>query len=180
LTEPLDAAPERLTYDGARALFERNYQLLNEHDVRHIPTVFTEDIEFEDDAWPESIRGHAQMQRFMTAPWRAMPDFRFELVEGPYLAEDGRHAAARVRVSGTATGRFDPPGFAPTGARVTTEFGGFYEFEGERVRRARVIVNMNDVGIQIGAAPAPGSRGERLALAMQRLNARRVRRRAKA
>jgi hypothetical protein len=56
---------------------------------------------------------------------------------------------------------------------VTTEFGGFYEFEGERVKRGRVIVNMNDVGIQIGAAPASGSRAERLALAMQRLNARR-------
>jgi hypothetical protein len=57
MTERLDAAPERLSYDSARALFERNYRLLNEHDIRHIPTIFTEDIEFEDDAWPESIRG---------------------------------------------------------------------------------------------------------------------------
>jgi predicted ester cyclase len=180
MSERLDAPTERLSHESARALFERNYQLLNEHDVRRIPTVFTEDIEFEDDAWPERIRGHAEMERFMTALWRAMPDFRFELLEGPYLAEDGRHAAARVRASGTATGSFDPPGYAPTGARVTTEFGGFYEFEGDRVKRGRVIVNMNDVGIQIGAAPAPGSRGERLAVAMQRLNAGRVRRRTKA
>jgi predicted ester cyclase len=180
MTERLDAAPERLSYDSARALFERNFQLLNEHDVRHIPTVFMEDIEFEDDAWPETIRGHADMERFMTALWHAMPDFRFELLEGPFLAEDGRHAAARVRVGGTATGRFDPPGFAPTGARVKTEFGGFYEFEGERVKRGRIIVNMNDVGIQIGATPAPGSWGERLAVAMQRLNAGRMRRRVKA
>jgi hypothetical protein len=94
MTERLDAAPERLSYDSARALFERNFQLLNEHDVRHIPTVFMEDIEFEDDAWPETIRGHADMERFMTALWHAMPDFRFELLEGPFLAEDGRHAAA--------------------------------------------------------------------------------------
>ena len=148
--------------------------------MRHIPTVFTEDVEFEDDAWPESIRGHAQMERFLTAVWRAMPDLRFEILEGPYLAEDGRHAAARVRVSGIATGRFDPPGFAPTRARVTTEFGGFYEIEGERVKRGRIIVNMHDVGIQIGAAPAHGTRAERLALAMQHLNARRIRRRAEA
>jgi len=120
------------------------------------------------------------MEHFLTALWRAMPDLRFELVEGPYLAEDGRHAAARVRVSGTVTGRLDPPGFAPTGAPMTTEFGGFYEFEGERVKRGRIIVNMNDVGIQIGAAPAPGSRAERLAVRMQRLTARRLRRGAKA
>jgi steroid delta-isomerase-like uncharacterized protein len=180
MTERLDAAPERLSYHSARALFERNYRLLNEHDVRHIPAVFTEDIEFEDDAWPETIRGHAEMERFLTALWRAMPDFRFEILEGPYLAEDGRHAAARVRAGGTATGRFDPPGFAPTGARVTSEFGGFYEFEGERIKRGRIIVNMNDVGVQIGAAPAPGSRSERLGVAMQRLNARRMRRQVKA
>lgn len=180
MTEPLSAAPQPLSHESARALIERNYSLLNEHDAGHIRTVFTEDVEFVDDAWPESIRGHAQMERFLTTLWRAMPDLRFELVEGPYLAEDGRHAAALVRISGTVTGRFDPPGFAPTGARVTTEFGGFYEFEGERLKHGRIIVNMNDVGIQIGAAPTPGSRAERLALRMQHLNARRLRRRAKA
>lgn len=180
MTDQPSAAPERLSHDSARALFERNYQLLNEHDVRHIPTVFTEDIEFQVDAWPETIKGHAEMERYLTAMWRAMPDHRFELLEGPYLAEDGRHAAERGRAGGTVTGSFDPPGFGPTGTRVTTEFGGFYEFAGERAKRGRIIVNMNDVGVQVGAAPASGSRGERLAVAMQRLNARRMRRRVKA
>jgi hypothetical protein len=85
-----------------------------------------------------------------------------------------------VRVTGTVTGPYDPPGFAPTHRRLTTEFGGFYEFEGERVRRARIIVNMNDVAIQIGAAPRPGTPAERLAVAMQRLNARRIARRSNA
>ena len=175
----LSEAPEVLSHDSARALFERNYELLNEHDLRHIPAIFTEDLEFRDDAWPETINGHAEMERFLTALWRALPDFRFELLDGPYLADGGRRAAARVRASGTAAGPFDPPGFAPTGAPVITEFGGFYELEGERVRRARIIVNMNDVGIQLGAAPPPGSRGERLMVAVQRLNARRMRKRGK-
>jgi predicted ester cyclase len=180
MSNKVETAPERLTDETARTLFDRNYQLLNEHDVRHIPTIFTEDIEFRDDGWPEIIRGHAEMERFLTALWRAAPDFRFELLEGPYVSEDGRHAAARVRVGGTMTGSFDPPGFAPTGTRLATEFGGFYELEGDRIKRGRIIVNMNDVGIQMGAAPAPGSRGERLAVAMQRLTARRMRRRVEA
>lgn len=77
---------------------------MNERDVRHIPTIFTDDIEFQDDAWPETMRSHADIERFFTALWRAMPDLRFEPLEGPYLAEDGRHAAARVRVDGTMTG----------------------------------------------------------------------------
>jgi steroid delta-isomerase-like uncharacterized protein len=175
------AAIKPLSPGSARALFERIYeQLLNERDVRHIPTIFTEDIEFRDDAWPEIMRGHADVERFLSSLWRAMPDLRFELVEGPYLAEDGRHAAARVRVEGTMTGPAEPPGFAPTDARVTAEFAAFYELEGERIKRERVILNMNDVGVQMGAAPAPGSRGERLAVAIQRLTARRMRRRVNA
>jgi predicted ester cyclase len=180
MSDQTSTPPERLTPESARALFERNYQLLNERDVRHIPIIFTEDIEFNDDAWPETVRGHREMERFLTAVWRAIPDLRFELLEGPHLSEDGQHAAARVRVSGTMSGSLDPPGFAPTGNRVATEFGGFYELEGDRVKRGRIILNMNDVGVQIGAAPAPGSRGERLGVAMQRLIARRMRRRVKA
>ena len=50
------------------------------------------------------------------------------------------------------------------------------ESQKDESKRGRVIVNMNDVGTQIGAAPAPGTHAERLVVAMQRLNARRVRR----
>lgn len=180
MTEQPIAAPDRRSYEGARALFERIYGLLNEHDLRHIPMVFTEDIVVEDDAWPQTIKGHAEMERSFASLWRAVPDFRFELLEGPYLSEDGRHTATRVRVGGTMTGSFDPPGFAPTGNRLTTEYVAFYEIEGDRLKRGRIIVNMNDVGIQIGAAPASGSRGERLAVLIQHLNARRMRKRAAA
>jgi predicted ester cyclase len=120
------------------------------------------------------------IERFFTSLWRAMPDLRFEVVEGPYLDEEGRHAAARVRVEGTMTGSAEPPGFAPSGTRVTTEFAAFYELEGERIKRERVILNMNDVGVQMGAVPAPGSRGEKLVAAIQHLTARRMRRRVKA
>jgi len=63
---------------------------------------------------------------------------------------------------------------------VSTEYGGFYEFEGDRVKRARIIVNMNDIAVQVGAAPGPGTLGERVAVAVQRLTARRMRGRAKA
>lgn len=180
MTDQLTAASEPLTHESARALFEQTYRLLNEHDVRHIPSVFTEDVVFHDDAWPEPVIGHAEMERFLTTLWRAVPDFRFELIEGPYLADDARRAAVRVRAGGTVTGPLDPPGFAPTGAPVSTEYGGFYEFDGGRVKRARIIVNMNDIAVQVGAAPGPGTLGERVAVAVQRLAARRMRGRAKA
>ena len=171
-------ANEPLSHDRAPALFQRIYDLLNEHDPAHIPAIFTEDVVFEDDAWPETVRGHADMRRFLGAVWRAFPDLRFELVEGPFLADAGGGAAARVRITGTMRGPLDPPGFAPTGGTMSTEYGGFYEFDGDRIRRGRIIINMNDAAAQLGAAPMPGSRGESLVVRMQRLQARRLRGRA--
>ena len=170
------SASETFTETSARALFSRNFALFNEHDMAHVPTLVGEDVVFQDDAWPETIHGRAEMERFFAALWRAMPDLRFELVDGPFVAGSGRRAAVRVRFIGTALGPIDPPGFAPTGRPVTGEFAGFYEFdETDRIRRARVILDMNAVGRQVGALPPQGSRGERLAVAFQRLVARRMR-----
>lgn len=176
MTEQTMTAPEGLTHERAREIFERAYDVLNEHDLERIGEVFTEDVVFEDDAWPETLHGHAGIRELLGALWRAFPDFRFELAAGPYLGEDGHSAALKARTTGTMTGPFDPPGFAPTGGRMTTEYAGFYELEGDRIRRARVIVNMNDAAAQLGAAPRPGSGAERVVVLMQRLRARFARR----
>jgi steroid delta-isomerase-like uncharacterized protein len=165
-----------LTHDRARALFQRWYSVLNERDPERVPEVFTSDIVFVDDAWPETVRGHAAMKRFLGAIWTAFPDFRFELID-VYLGEDGASAAARVRVSATMEGPLDPPGFAPTGKRLALEYGGFYEIDGDRIKRGRIILNMNDAAVQLGALPPSGSRGERAAVMVQRLQARLMRRR---
>lgn len=168
---------DQLTHERAREIFQRAYDLLNEHDLTHVPAIFTEDILFEDDAAPEPIRGHEEMRRFLSSIWTAFPDFRFERLHGPYLAQDGG-VAVHVRVTGTMEGKLDPPGFLPTGAHLSTEYGGFYELEGDRIRRARIIINMSDAAVQLGALPAPGSKGEKVAVLAQGLQARLKRRRA--
>ena len=115
-----------------------------------------------DDPWPEVAKGYAGMERLFSALWRMSPDCRFELLDGPYLAEDGRHAAVRWRLAGTMTGSWDAPGspsLAPTGARFATELAGFYELEGDRVRRGRIIVNQLDTLIQLGVMPPPDNGG---------------------
>ena len=162
---------QQLTHERAREILQRCWDLINEHDLAHVPTIFTEDIVFEDDAAPEPIRGHEDLKRFLGSIWTAFPDFRLELVHGPYLAQDGG-VAARIRTTGTMTGKLDPPGFLPTGAPVSLELGAFYELEGERIRRARIILNMTDAGVQIGALPAPGSPGEKVAVFAQGVRAR--------
>ena len=180
MTDPPTDTSEPRDHVSARALFERSYGLLNEHDSRRIPEVFTEDVVFEDDAWPETVRGHDDMERF---PRRSVDcDARLPLLAARGSISERGWSSSR----GSSTRRRNrhrplrPPGFGPTGTRVNVEYGGFYEIEGERIKRARIILNMNDVGIQIGAAPALGSLGAHLAVRMQRLNARRMRRRASA
>ena len=177
MAQQTTTASQQLTHERAREILQRAYDLMNEHDPAHVPTIFTEDILFEDDAAPEAIRGHEDMRRFLEGIWTAFPDFHFELLQGPYLAQDGG-VAAHVRVTGTMEGKLDPPGFLPTGARLSIEYGGFYELEGDRIRRARIIINMNDAGVQLGALPAPGSPGEKVAVIAQGLQARFKRRRA--
>ena len=164
---------------AGRAIFESLMRLFNERDVAAIPAVYTEDLEYRDDAWPGVARGHAGLESMFTALWRMAPDIRFELIDGPYLSEDGRRAAVRWRVAGTMTGPWNAPGsptLAPTGRPITGEIGGFYELEGGRVRRGRVIANQLDMAVQFGALPPPGSRGEKLGALVQRLKARRTRR----
>ena len=162
---------EGLTHETARAALERAYGLLNEHDVARVPDIFTEDAEFQDDAWPEVMHGHAEIGEFLKSVWRAIPDLHFELAEGPFIAADGR-VAAMVRMRGTMTGPLEPPGFAPTGGPVGFEYAGFYSFDGERFSRARIIINMQDAGVQIGAIPPPGSVGEKGAVLLQRAQVR--------
>jgi hypothetical protein len=59
---------------------------------------------------------------------------------------------------------------------MTTAFGGFYDLEADRIRRARVIVNTYETAIQVGASPPRGARAERLVVWLQHLHARRMRR----
>jgi|SRR5215207_1819765 len=169
--------------ESARAIFQALMRLFNERDVAAIPTLYTEDIEYRDDAWPDVVRGHAGVEGLFTALWRMAPDSRFELIDGPYLSQDGRSAAVRWCVTGTMTGPWKAPGsptLAPTGSAFAGEIGGFYELDGDRIRRGRVIANQLDMAVQFGALPARGSRGERLGALTQRLKARRTRRRAAA
>jgi hypothetical protein len=169
--------PERLTQERAARLFDRIVDLHAGHDPRAVAAVFTADAVYDDASWPAPARGHDEIARLLTTVWRAFPDFRVELVSGPFIAEDGSGFAVRGRVVGTMTGPLDPPGLAPTHTTMSTEYAGFYRFEGEQLRYGRVILDTSDVASQLAALPPPGSPGERLGVWLQRLQARRLRRR---
>ena len=83
----------------------------------------------------------------------ALPDTHIELVDGPYLSLDGNGVAARLRISGTMTGSLTPPGFAPTGGRLSFETAEFSHFRDGLLSHHTVVLNMLDLARQIGAVP---------------------------
>src|SRR5687767_12756954 len=141
----------------------------NSHQPDRVLELMTEDIVYDDDAWPRTMRGHGDVREFLETIWRAMPDLAFEMVEGPFVREGEPVATFYWKGSGTFSGPLDPPGFAPTGARA--EFEGFdlQEYRDGRVCRLRIVTDMLGMSRQLGLMPAQGSRAEKAAAAAQRL-----------
>jgi steroid delta-isomerase-like uncharacterized protein len=141
----------------------------NSHEPARLLELMTDDIVYDDSAWPTTMRGHGDVRSFLDYVWRAFPDLRFQAIEGPYTVPAQPKAAFHWRGSATHTGLLDPPGFAPTGNRVEFEGADLHEYRDGRVCRLRIVFDMMDVGRQIGALPKAGSPVEKGAAAVQRL-----------
>jgi steroid delta-isomerase-like uncharacterized protein len=141
----------------------------NSHDIDRLLELTTEDIVYDDSAWPRTMRGHADAREFLEFVWRATPDLDFEILGGPFLAPGEPKAVIHWKATGTFSGPLDPPGFAPTGAHA--EFEGFdlHEYRDGRVARLRVVFDMMDISRQIGLMPKHGSGVEKAGASIQRL-----------
>jgi steroid delta-isomerase-like uncharacterized protein len=141
----------------------------NSHEHARLLDLMTDDIVYDDSVWPTTMRGHGDVHGFLDYVWRAFPDLRFEMVDGPYIVPGQPKAAFYWKGSGTHTGSLDPPGFAPTGNRIEFEGADFHEYREGRVCRLRIVFDMMDVGRQIGTVPKAGSPVEKAGAAAQRL-----------
>lgn len=147
----------------------------NDRDPAAMAALVTDDIVWEDPALPGPARGIAAVQEFMRGSWRGFPDLRFDETDEPHRTGDGEQVAWRWRMRGTMTGPIGP-GFAPTGRSMEVEGVDLWTFREDRIARYRAFYDMNDVARQLGIAPTPGSRGEKTMVALQRLQARMMRR----
>ena len=130
----------------------------------------TEDIVYDDSAWTWTMRGHGDVREFLEFLWRAMPDLEFQDLEGPFLSRGEPTVAFYWRGTATFTGPLDPPGFAPTGARVAFEGFELLEFRDDRVCRLRIVYDMMDVSRQIGIVPDARRAGREAGAAAERLS----------
>ena len=169
-----------ITPDHARQWATKFLEAWNSRDPERLLGLATEDVVWEDPfIQGGSLRGKAALRDWLSSTWRAMPDLRFELVGEPFISLDGTQLAAAWKGVGRFTGPLDPPGFAPTNGVIEMTGVDIHELDGELVKRVQTQTDAMDVGRQIGAAPAPGSGGERFGVLMQRLLARRMRGKAK-
>jgi steroid delta-isomerase-like uncharacterized protein len=148
---------------------ERWLSAWNSHQPDRLLELMTEDIEYDDSAWPRQMRGYGDVREFLESTWRALPDLEFELVDGPFLMSGQPKAAFHWTGAGTFTGPLNPPGLAPTGTRIAFDGFDLHEYRDGRVCRLRITFDMMDVSRQIGMAPKPGSRLEKAGAALQRL-----------
>ena len=117
--ERVSVAPTSIEW--TREFVQRWLEAWNSHEADRLLALMTDDIEYRDDSWQKTMRGHADVREFLDATWRATPDMTFELLAGPYVIPGEPRAAFHWRGWGTHTGPLDPPGFAadrpPLGAR---------------------------------------------------------------
>ncbi|TMK39458.1 MAG: polyketide cyclase [Actinobacteria bacterium] len=134
----------------------------NSHQAEQVLGMMGEDVVYDDSAWPRTMHGHADVREFLAHSWRAFPDMRFELADGPFLHPSEPRAAFHWRGDATHLGPIDPPGLAPTGKKLGFQGADFHEYSDGKLARLRIVFDVAHSMRQLGALPPPGSPGERL------------------
>lgn len=152
---------------------ERYLAAWNSHQPEQVLSLMTEDVVYEDAGWPGGeIRGHRGVRGFLEATWRAVPDSKTTLEEGVLLDPVSPRAVGYWHMTGTNTGRSDPPGLLATERRISNHGATLLEFREGKVSRVRVIYDAAESLRQLGILPKGGSRSERLAVVATNLRTR--------
>jgi steroid delta-isomerase-like uncharacterized protein len=168
-------APQPVDRAAARELAQRWMEAWDERDADALLELATEDIAYDDPAWPETLHGKAGVRQFLEFCWRGMPDMRFTTPMGAFFADEGARVIIPWHMSATFTGEFDPPGYAPTGDRVELDGIDMWELRGDKICRYWAYYDATEVARQTGVLPPRGSRAERMFVRLQRLMSKRRR-----
>jgi steroid delta-isomerase-like uncharacterized protein len=134
----------------------------NSHEPDTLLALMTDDIVYDDSAWPTTMRGHDDVREFLDHTWRAMPDLRFALRQGPFMHPTEPKAAFWWDGYATHTGPLDPPGLNPTGKAIEFDGADFHEYRDGKVARLRIVFDMAGAMRQLGVLPPAGGRQERM------------------
>ncbi len=153
----------------AKEFAERWGAAWNSHDPDRLLELMAEDIAYDDSAWPRTMHGHSDVREFLASVWRAMPDLAFDLPEEPFLLPGAPKAVLYWKATGTFSGPLEPPGFAPTNARLAFDGFDLHEYRDGLVSRLQIVFDMADISRQAGLLPKQGSAIEKAGASAQRL-----------
>jgi len=156
----------------AQQFSERYIVAWNSHQPEQVLSLMTDDVGYEDAAWPDEIQGHDAVRAFLDATWSAIPDMNVTLERSVLLDPLAPNAASYWHATATHTGRWDPPGLAATGRRISFHGATFLEFRDGKVSRVRVVYDVAEILRQLGVLPKGRSRGERLTMLAANLRSR--------
>jgi len=147
----------------------------NERDLDRFTSLLTTDIYWHDLGMPSPPAvGRDSVRRFSESLLRAFPDFRYE-IRGPICtAADGTSCVIPWTISATNTGRFEPPGFAPTGRKAHFSGLDYFTIRNGLVARIETRFDPAEPIAQLFGwelRPRPGSWTERVFVWIQRARA---------
>ena len=160
---------------AAAQLMERWYAAWSARDSGAIAACLTQDAVLEEPSG--AYRGHDAILDWARSVFRSSADFHLEMLDA-WITPGGAVMATYFKATGTFTGPYDPPGFAPTNGRIEFEGMDRNEIRDDRIARHQIFYDTTGVARQMGATPAPGTLGERVGVRMQQLAARRLRKRS--
>jgi steroid delta-isomerase-like uncharacterized protein len=177
MSTPATTTEGAFSAEFVRDFVQRWLDAWNSHDPERVVALCTEDVVLSDPALQEPAGGQAAVQRYLEDVWRAFPDLTIATPDPPFVDVERQRAAVPWRIAGTMLGPAEPSGFAPTGAHVEVPGIDLYDFRDGLLARVQTMYDLMDWGRQLGLVPAHGSRAERLAVRLQKLGARRQRKR---
>ena len=169
---PSEPDEKRLVSD----FVERWRAAWNSREPDRILSLCTADVAWDDPVFAQPLQGREEVRTYLGSLFAAFPDLELVLAE-PFESVAGDRLAVFWDREGTMLGRMAPIGFHPTRQRVAFDGLDLLDFRNGLVSAVRSRPDARVIQ-QIGLLPFAGSRAERLAVAVQRLQARRIGRRS--
>ena len=163
-----EARGDRIDPDAFGELADRYLLAWNSHDPSQVAACAAPDVTWNSPALHHPGRGRAAVAELVASTARAFPDYEFSRPATWAIAEDERTAYIPWRMTGTHTGRFDPPGYAPSGKPIDLHGIDVVRLRDGLIWHHESVYDYSLVTRQLGLAIARGGRVERLAVRAQR------------
>lgn len=150
--------------------FSRRYLAAwNAHDPLAVAACATDDVVWDSPALPQPGRGREAVVDVVAATVAAFPDYEFTQPAAWAIATDRLTAYLPWRMTGTNTGTFEPPGYAPTGRLVDLAGIEVLRFRDGLIWRYQSVYDYSAVARQLGLGFPRGGALERFAVRAQRM-----------